>query len=66
MLIKLFNVLLVFAAILLAATIIRTLIYLIIGMPIERIFNNNIYAVWGISILIIVVRFFYLKSSKNS
>ena len=65
MLVKILNFLLIIAIVLLIATAIRVLTYLIIGMPTDRIFSNSMYYVWGISIAIILSRILYIKSVSN-
>ena len=62
---KFANVLYVVAIFLLIGTVIRTLVYLIIGLPGERIFRIELIIFWSVITVIIIYRNIVAKSKKN-
>ena len=62
---KLANILYVVAIFLLIGTVIRTLVYLIIGLPNERIFRIELIIFWSVITVIIIYRNIVAKSKKN-
>lgn len=53
---RLLNVLSVLSVIILIATILRTLIYWFIGIDSERIFRIELFIIWAIAIVILIVQ----------
>ncbi len=63
---KAFNIMYVISIFLLIGTIIRTLIYLIIGLPHERTFRTELIVFWSVTIVIIIYRNVVAKSLKTN
>lgn len=61
---KILNFLFGAAIIILIATIIRTLIYLLIGLQTDRIFRTDLMIIWGICILIILFKIVSKRYNK--
>lgn len=63
---KILNFLFGTAIIILIATIIRTLVYLLIGLQTERIFRTELIIIWGICIAVVLFKIFFNISKKPS
>ncbi|WP_296321841.1 hypothetical protein [Winogradskyella sp.] len=63
--IKTLNLFYILAIFLLIASIIRTLIYLLIGIPNERIFRTGLILFWAIAIGVILLRQIVQRKHKT-
>lgn len=63
---KFFNIIYIITIFLLIGTIIRTLIYILIGLPQERIFRIELIIFWCVSIAMIIYRYVASKSLKKN
>ncbi len=62
---KVLNFLLGLSIIILIATVIRTLVYLLIGLPTHRIFRTGLIIAWISCIVIIIIKICITKFSKK-
>ncbi|TCK69270.1 hypothetical protein DFQ05_0790 [Winogradskyella wandonensis] len=62
---KLLNFLSISAVVILIATIFRTIIYYIIGLPNDRVFRTDLLWLWVIAVIVILIKIIYDKNAKK-